>query len=87
MQTLPDRVPGIARGTVGVNVGSDPPTHELSGGAFDGKPPQWLDFALVADFATREDYDDFIHHPAHIATRRELEAPLAREVYRVQFEI
>ena len=46
-----------------------------------------FDFALVADFASLDDYEAYSSHPEHIAVIQQAIRPIVAEAQRVQYEI
>ena len=46
-----------------------------------------FDLAVVADFARPEDYDTYVHHPAHVTAASTLVRPILAERAAVQYEI
>ena len=72
LNTMPDLVPGILRYEFGSDLG-------LGDSNFD--------FALVADFASLDDYEAYSSHPEHIAVIQQVIRPIVAEAQRVQYEI
>jgi hypothetical protein len=70
LATMPDLVPGILRYDFGLDLGLD-----------DSNP----DLALVADFASEEDWRTYASHPEHVAMSRSVIAPIKGEMTRVQY--
>lgn len=68
--TMPGKVPGILRYEFGTDLG-----------LVDGNP----DLALVADFASEEDWRAYLSHPEHVAMSEAVFAPIKRTMTRVQY--
>lgn len=45
------------------------------------------DYALVADFASEEEYRAYARHPAHLAVIERCVAPIAEQIVRVQHRL
>lgn len=56
------------------------------GRALGLNPATW-DYAVVADFASADDYEGYRDHPDHQALIRELVVPITAERASVQFEL
>jgi hypothetical protein len=69
---LPESIPEIRRYEFGRDLGFSDAT--------------W-DMALVADFDTKEDWETYIHHPAHRSAVAEGTGPITAELVRVQYEV
>jgi hypothetical protein len=67
---MPGKVPGILRYEFGTDLA-------LS----DGNP----DLALVADFASEEDWRAYLTHPEHVAMIEAVIAPIKGTITRVQY--
>jgi hypothetical protein len=72
LSELPGRIPEIESYSLGTNAGVNP-------GGFD--------FAVVADFADREDYLVYRDHPLHRAVIDEVITPLLGERAAIQYEL
>ena len=70
LATMPDRVPGILRYEYG-----------LDAGVMEGNP----DLALVADFASEEDWRTYLSHPEHVAMSERAIVPIKETMTRVQY--
>jgi hypothetical protein len=70
LASMPEKVPGILRYEFGLDVG-----------ATDGNP----DLALVADFASEEDWRAYLSHPEHLAMSDSVIAPIKGAMTRVQY--
>ncbi len=70
LATMPDLVPGILRYDFGLDLGLD-----------DSNP----DLALVADFASEEDWRTYASHPEHVAMSRAVIAPIKGAMTRLQY--
>jgi hypothetical protein len=68
--TMPDKVPGILRYEFGTDLGMN-----------EGNP----DLALVADFASEEDWKAYLAHPEHVAMSEAVIAPINDSMTRVQY--
>lgn len=68
--TMPGLVPGILRYEFGLDVGAMP-----------GNP----DLALIADFASEQDWRSYLEHPEHVAVIEESIAPIKGEMTRIQY--
>ena len=72
LDAMPDHVPGILRYDHG---------EDLSLGSGTA------DYALVADFATVEDYRTYVTHPHHVAFLESVVRPIVASVSRVQHHL
>lgn len=72
LDTMPDHVPGI----LGYQHGDDLEISSVT-----------ADYALVADFATVEDYRSYAGHPHHLAYIEEHVRPIAARIHRVQYHV
>jgi len=70
LATMPGKVPGILRYEFG-----------LDRGLVDGNP----DLALVADFASEEDWRAYLTHPEHVAMTEAVFTPIKGTMTRVQY--
>ncbi len=68
--TMPGKVPGILRYEFGSDLG-----------LVDGNP----DLALVADFASEDDWRAYLSHPEHVAMTEAVFAPIKGTMTRVQY--
>ncbi len=68
--TMPAKIPGILRYEFGTDLGLG-----------DGNP----DLALVADFASEEDWRAYLTHPEHVAMTEAVFAPIKGTMTRVQY--
>lgn len=68
--TMPGKVPGILRYEFGTDLGLG-----------DGNP----DLALVADFASEEDWRAYLGHPEHVAMSEAVFVPIKGTMIRVQY--
>ncbi len=72
LAALPPQIPQIRAYSFGADLGINQGT---------------ADYALVADFASVEDYKTYSKHPAHLAFLREVSAPMLDSYQSVQFEL
>lgn len=72
LRTLPALIPEIASFTVGRNLGLDGST---------------ADVAIIADFASVEDYETYSAHPEHVRVVTDHVKPAATRLDRAQFEL
>ena len=72
LATMPDLVPSIGTYRYGPDLGANGPGN--------------MDFAIVATFATIEDWKDYDEHPEHDAVRGAVIRPWIAERAAVQFE-
>ena len=72
LDSMPHSVPGILAYRHGDDLGLSSTT---------------ADYALVADFATVEDYRAYAGHPHHLAFIEECIRPIAANIHRVQFHV
>lgn len=70
LRTMPGKVPGILRYEFGTDLG-----------LVDGNP----EIALVADFASEEDWRAYLSHPEHAAMTEAVFAPIKGTMIRVQY--
>jgi hypothetical protein len=70
LATMPGKIPGILRYEFGTDLG-----------LVDGNP----DIALVADFASEEDWRAYLSHPEHVALTEALFTPIKGTMTRVQY--
>lgn len=68
--TMPEKVPGILRYEFGTDLG-----------LIDDNP----DMALVADFASEEDWRAYLSHPEHVAMSEAVITPIKGTMTRVQY--
>jgi hypothetical protein len=72
LRGLPDAIPEI----IGLTCGPDV-----------GRGPTNLDYAVVADFASMEDYQAYAANPVHLDVIARHIAPILASVWRVQFPL
>jgi quinol monooxygenase YgiN len=70
LATMPEKVPGILRYEFGTDLGMNA-----------GNP----DLALVADFASEEDWRAYLTHPEHVAMTEAVFTPIKGTMTRVQY--
>lgn len=70
LRTMPEKIPGILRYEFGKDLGLT-----------EGNP----DMALVADFASEEDWRDYLSHPEHVAMTEAVFTPIKGTMTRVQY--
>jgi hypothetical protein len=70
LATMPDKVPGILRYEFGLDLK-----------LIEGNPG----LALVADFASEEDWRSYASHPEHVAMSQSVIAPINDSMTRVQY--
>lgn len=72
LASMPQRIDVIRRYEFGIDLGLG-----------DGNP----DLALVADFDSEDDWRTYSNHPDHLAMIKSAIAPVAKEAFRVQYEV